>query len=125
MNNAAGGRSRMDILADLLELTRAMLQKCQDADFLIASVNRRQELMDEYDELGSKDPESAESFSLSPQAKGIAEEIISMDKTIQAALEKHRVQAKSDVAASNNRQKVLGYVSNAISSSGSYMDYRK
>ena len=125
MSEAAEGRAGLEILTDLLELTRSMLLKRQDANFLLESVDQRRLFMDEYDAFALQHPQEAVRIASAPETKAVLEDIISMDVSIRKALEQHKADAKADVANSTSQQKVLGYVANAISSTGSYMDYKK
>lgn len=117
--------SRVVIMEELLDLTKEMLLKEEDEEFLIESVDKRQILMDEYDLVDARDdiPE------LSPQElqriSGIAQEIIKLDVQISNALERHKAKSKEELTASNSKQRILGYVNQALSASGSYMDFRK
>lgn len=124
MNNAVNLRSKLEIVTEMLELTRRMLEKREDADFLIESIDKRQEFMDEYDQLtvsAGGDLTAKEQDEI----KRMIQEIIILDKTVNSALNRHMIVSKDALANSNNQKKVLAYTNSALSSSGSYMDYKK
>lgn len=115
-------RPRLTIARDLLDLTRRMKDNCSNADFLLESVPKRQTLMDEFDAVPDTvafpKPERTQIHELFTQAA-------QMDKTITAALEKHKTDVKDHLSSSNSQQKVLSYTKNTMSSSGSYLDIKK
>lgn len=125
MNDAHHARGKLAIVADLFEITRRMTEQIENADFLIFSVEKRQDYINEFDMLGNNPVEE----ELSPQDEveigKMIQEMIGMDVTLTKALEGHKTEAKAALATSNNQKKVLGYMNQAISSSGSYMDYKK
>lgn len=119
----APGRGRLEIMRELLAVTTEMIQKPDDVEFLLSSVDRRQALIEEF-ELEQKRNASLAPADLA-EAKRLAQEVVALDKDIAVTLEAHRDTAKTDLTASNHHQRVLGYVNKALSSSGSYMDYKK
>lgn len=124
MSESTDTRSKLAIIKELHALTKGMVARKNDADYLILSVEQRQDLMDEYDLLDNSGGEG-ESPDDPAEIKRLIQEIIGMDSTISAALEQHKIESKSDLANSNTQQKILGYTNQAMSTSGSYMDYRK
>lgn len=118
-------RSRLMIMRELLALTKEMDARAADEDFLIGGVQKRQNLIEEYDSVREDGAIPPIEPGERAEIKKIAGEIVEMDARISEALQKHKAQAKSDLTQSNNQQKVLGYVNQALSSSGSYMDYKK
>lgn len=123
MSSAVSTRGRVEVITELYELTKEMERRKDDADFLIASVEKRQGLMDEYDLLRQNTDDPGEEAKA--EMGRMVKEVIGMDTAITAALEGHKKASKADLTASNRQQKVLGYVNQALSSSGSYMDYKK
>lgn len=124
MSKPSVKRGRMRIITELYELTKEMEQRRDDADFLILSVEKRQDLMDEYDILRLQNSDELDERA-EEELKRMVKEVIHMDAAIAAALEEHRRVSKKELAASNSQQKLMGYMSGAISASGSYMDYKK
>ena len=113
--------SARELTEELLNLTRQMALKTDDVDFLLQGVDRRQALMDEFDKTTADDAECRKNAEL----RRMVDEIISLDKVIGEALIGHREHTKQDVSASNQQKRILSYTNQAISSSGSYMDYKK
>lgn len=116
--------NKLEIITTLYHLTCEMSERCNDADFLIQAVDKRQELMDCYNNITADEIDAPTEQSLL-EIKRMVREIIRMDVTISATLEKHKSQAKGSLASSTNQNRMLGYVNQAVSSSGSYMDYKK
>lgn len=121
MNHAAACRSKIEIMSQLHNLTKEMVDKKDDADFLIASVEKRQDLMTEYDQVVAM---KLEDGSDADAIKRLVKDVIKMDQGIAVALTRHRDQSKQELSRSNNQQKVLSYTNQAMSTSGSYMDFR-
>ena len=115
------GRSAKELIEELLGLTRQMALKTGDVDFLLQGVDKRQTLMDELDKTTAGNPDSRKT----PELRRMVDEIISLDKLITDAMINHREDAKKEVSASNQQKRILSYTNQAISSSGSYMDYKK
>lgn len=115
-------RRRLDILKELLALTKKMASKRSDADFLLASVLRRQALMLEYDQVKVGLPPLSPSES--DEALHIAQEIMTLDKIINATLEGHRNETMAELKKHNPSQKLLGY-QQAQPASGNHFDLRK
>jgi len=108
----------------LLRLTHQMVDQIHDADFLLKGVDERQALMDACDEWGRENPEERQALERDPDSRQMVDQILSMDQTIVKALEGFKKEVQKDVSASTAQQKVMGYLGNAISSSGSYMDVK-
>lgn len=117
-------RNRLDIINELHNITKQMVNRRNDADFLIESVDRRQALMDEYDSTQQRKDDPT-SYEEQLEIRRVVKEIIKLDNIIADALDGHTKEAKKDLADSNKQQQVLQYTNQAMSASGSYMDYRK
>ena len=123
MNQSPDTRTKMELANEMLALTKRMAQNLKDAEFLVDGVEKRQALMDAFDRI-TQEQESA--APPNPQMlRTIFTEIQRLDTAITASLLQHREQAKARLANSNQQNKVLAYTNNAMSASGSYMDYRK
>lgn len=125
MNQQNHPRSRLDFLKQILDLTNRMTPQKDNVDFLLQTIDQRQELMDEYDrrqKQGDFPPKTPEEKA---QLQAVAREILELDKALATTLNAHKEEAKEQLSASNSQKKVLGYINQAISSSGSYMDYKK
>lgn len=126
MSGAVKDRNGLEIITEMLALTREMSYKTDDADFLLASIERREQLMQEYDAVTSATLYAKEDAGRDkPEIKHMIDEIIELDKTINASLLSMRNEAKQQVTSSNIQKKVLNYTNQAISSSGSYMDFKQ
>ena len=112
------------LMEELLQLTTTMVQQAGDADFLIEGVEKRQAIMDAYDEWAKQSPESHAALEKEPDTLKTVEQILSMDRVIVAALSAFKLEVQKDMTASKAQKKVMGYLGNAISSSGSYMDVK-
>lgn len=119
-------RTKLAIITELHELTKMMFDNCEESDFLILSVEKRQDLMDEYDalDLYHRD-QAAPTENEQKKIKELAQETIKLDSTINDALNKHKIASKESLATNTAKQKIMGYTNQALSSSGSYMDYKK
>lgn len=113
------------IFADLLALTNRMVEQRHDADFLIGGVDKREILLEEYRAWADANPDSKAQYEQDSETRQMLEKILAMDKVITKALSDLKVEAQKEVAQSNAQQKMIGYISGNISSSGSYMDYKK
>ena len=118
-------RSAAELIDELYRITVEMTCKLDDADHLVESIDKRQELMDEY----SRRRENGEvSFATEAEQKrvaGVIAQISEMDKDIYSALEKLRDETKEKLGAAQSNRKVLGYTDSAMSGPGSYMDIKK
>lgn len=125
MSNPVKERSGLAIITALLELTRKMAAS-DDADFLVSSVGKRELLMGEYDRLKASSPYAAEAIEKDkPEISRMIAEIIELDKQINKTLNAFYTMSKHELEGSNTNRKILNYTNNAISASGSYMDYKK
>lgn len=125
MSKTVNERSGLAVISDLLDLTRRMAES-EDADFLVDSVERRDKLMDEYDRLKVSSPYAAEAIEKDkPEISRMIAEIIELDKRINQSLNALYTATKHDLEGANAGRKILNYTNNAISASGSYMDYKK
>ena len=118
-------RNGSAIVAELLTLTTRMLEQRHDADFLIEGVEQRQALIDEYDAWSEANEAEKNAFERQPEAKSMVEKILGMDQVINKSLSDFKAEAQQNVRNSNAQQKVIGYLGNAVSASGSYMDFKK
>lgn len=120
--NAARG---LEIITELLDVTRKMVRS-EDADLLADAIDRRGELMAEYDALKASSAEAAAAIEKDkPLISKMINEIIELDKKIDKSLSSMYREAKSDLQNSNKNKKILNYTNQAISPSGSYMDYKE
>jgi phage host-nuclease inhibitor protein Gam len=118
-------RSGLTIVEELLAVTRRMAES-DDLDLIVASIDRRGELMDEYDKLKASNRYFAETAERSrPQIKKLVAEIMKLDETINKRLVEFRENNKQDLQGSVAKNRVLKYTNSAISSAGSYMDVKK
>lgn len=108
-----------DIIKLIYEITCEMNKKCDDAEFLMAGIEKRQSLMDEYDIYKQLHPENNRE-----KLKEMVKEIIIMDKKISASLEAHRKDVKEKLTESKNKNKVLGYFTSTVVS-GRVMDFKQ
>lgn len=126
MSESAAERSGLEIISELLSLTRLMVAKIDNSDFLVSSVDERGRLLEEYGYLkNSSASAKAEIEKDKPKIDKMISEITNFDKQINAALIAFRDEAKRDLQNSNTQKKVLNYTNNTISSSGSYLDIKK
>lgn len=124
MSNVRSKRSILAVMTEILTLTRKMAAS-RDADFLVSAIDDRERLIDEYKHLKA-DPGAADAFERDkPEIDKMTGEIAELNKTIGATLNSLLAEAKLELESSVSRNKVLNYTNNAISSSGSYMDYKK
>lgn len=115
----------LDIITELLELTRKMANS-GDADFLIEAIDRRGELMSEYDALKASNPKAfAVTEASEPEISEMINEIIELDKKINKSLFSMYHEAKTGLQSSTKSNKILNYTNQAISASGSYMDFKE
>lgn len=114
--------SGLDIMRELLKITREM-SGSEDTDFLIASLDRRDRLMQEYDSIKAASPESIEKDR--KEIDLVKFEIMQFDKEVGKTFHKLQSQVKEDLKNNNSQKKVMGYTNQAMSASGSYMDFKK
>ena len=113
------------VIDDIYLLTVEMTCQLEDAEFLLEHIESRQALMDEIDRLRAEPEPLYASQQEKELSEGFIAQIIEMDRAVLNALEKHRDEAKANLAASKSTNRVLGYTNSAIAGSGSYMDYKK
>jgi hypothetical protein len=113
------------ILDDLHILTTRMVEQRHDADFLIDGIERRQTLIDEYEDWAEVHPQEREGYERTDKAKKLVEKILGMDQIISKTLSEFKAAAQQSVQSANTQQKVISYLNGSISSSGSYMDVKK
>jgi len=118
---AKGGET---FIQELYLLTARMLEQRHDADFLIEGIEGRQKLMDAYEKWAQQNPGLHAAIEKDANTRQTVDKILSMDQVIVKALEEFKQEVQKDASASKAQQKVMGYLSNAISSSGSYMDVK-
>lgn len=114
--------SGLDIMRELLNITREMAGS-EDTSFLIASLDRRDRLMEEYDRVKAASPESIEKDR--KEIDRVKSEIARFDSEVGKTFHKLQSQVKEDLKNNNAQKKVMGYTSQAMSASGSYMDFKK
>lgn len=117
-------RGRLQVMQELLIITKEMVRLRDDPEFLIQSVDKRQELIDEFEAMRAQDASPLSDEDLA-ETKRLAQEIAGMDGVITAALEGHRNLAKEKLVANANHRKVVSYLNKTVSSSGNYMDFKK
>ena len=113
------------IIDEMYRITVEMTCKLDDADYLTEGIDRRQELMDEYDRRRENGEVLFATRQEQEQSANAVAQITQMDKTIYSAIEKLRDEAKGNLSASQSNRKVLGYTNQAMSGTGSYMDIKK
>ncbi|MDR2932631.1 MAG: flagellar protein FliT [Oscillospiraceae bacterium] len=118
--NAAEERTGIMIITDLYNLTNSMVRQIGDSDYLVECVDKRQKLMDEYDAYKALHPD--EDIT---EIKKVVKDILVMDQRINASLNTHKREVKEKLSGAQTQQKAMGYASNYMSSSGSYMNYKK
>ncbi len=117
---------RVAIMRELLELTNQMLSNRGNVEAIIIAIEQRQALIEEYDLIKSVEGyETPLSEVEAAEIKSIARQILDKDKVVNELLAQYHKEAKQDVSSTARQQKVLGYVSNTIASSGSFMDFKK
>jgi len=121
MSGAHGSRSRVTIMTELKDVTDRMLHNRSSFDIMLRGVEERQGLMEEFDMLSADDLSEDDRRTI----KSLAKEILQKDSILNAALETLRAESKQNLAENQAKQRVLGYTNNAMSASGSYMDYKK
>ena len=124
MTTNSGQKDGLALMEELYLLTNQMVEQRHDADFLLEGVEKRQELMDAYDRWAQLAPTDRTAFEKDPKARQTVDKILSMDQVIVKALEQLKLDVQKDSSAAKAQQKVIGYLGNAISSSGSYMDVK-
>lgn len=115
----------LEIIVELLNLTRKM-SKSEDADFLVDAIDKRGELMAEYDALKTSSSDAAALIEKNkPKISEAINEIMELDKKINKSLFSMYHESKTDLQNSTRNNKILNYTNQAISSSGSYMDFKE
>ena len=118
-------RSGLSIVEELLTLTRRMAES-DDLDFIVEAIDRRGELMEEYDRLKTANRYFAEAAErCRPQIKNLVGEIMKLDDVINKKLVEFRETTKQELQGSVAKNRVLKYTNSAISSRGSYLDVKK
>lgn len=119
-----GGKERgcLEIMNELLAITREMAGT-EDVDILFASIDRRGLLIEEYEQVKAASPNAEEKNR--QEIGRVKAEIAKLNKEVDKTLQKLYAQAKDDLKNSNAQNKVLGYTNQAMSSAGSYMDFKK
>lgn len=118
------GKDGAAIMLEIHGLTREMVDACADADFLLSGVQDRQEMMDVYDAWANENPQTHAEFVSDVKIRQMVDEVLSMDRLIVEALEGFKREIEKDSTATKAQNKVMGYLGNAISASGSYMDVK-
>jgi hypothetical protein len=118
-------RTAAEIVDELYRITVEMTCKPGDADFLIESIDKRQELMDEYDRRRNSGEVMFATKQEQEQSAGTIAKIAELDKSVFGALEKLRDETKQKLKTSQANRKVLGYTDSAMSGPGSYMNIKK
>ena len=124
MSKQLTGKDGPALMRELLELTAAMVERLADADFLVEGVEKRQAIMDAYDEWAALNPDTHATLEQDPCTLKTISEILAMDKAIVGALGGFKAAAQREMTSSKTQQKVMGYLGSATSSSGSYMDVK-
>ncbi|WRS26344.1 hypothetical protein U6B65_08255 [Oscillospiraceae bacterium MB08-C2-2] len=119
-------RNKSVIVQNMFDLTCEMIGHLEDYEFLVDAIDRRQVLMDEFDRVkNSPDFLSGMDGTRTAEVSNMLSNMRDMDKTVIQALSRILLEAKKELAANNNQQKVMGYMNNMVSSSGSYMNYSR
>ncbi len=117
--------SGLAIITELLSLTKKMVQS-DDLDFLVESIEKREQLMAEYDALKASSPAAADAIKQDkPQISKMMSEMIQLDKKINRVIDRLYDEAKKEVQGSVQNNKVLKYTNQAISGTGSYFDIKE
>lgn len=124
MSDSVKERGGLEIISEILSLTRRMISKIDDPDFLVESIEKRELLMGEYDRVKVNPSAQAAIERDKPEIKTIIAEIVELDKKIEKALNVFRNEVKQEVESANMQKRVLGYTNKAISDSGSYLDLK-
>jgi esterase/lipase superfamily enzyme len=117
---ASGGRSARAIIGDLHTLTKAMVGRLDDPDYLVESVEKREALMEEFDACIMAHPD----VDKSAFARQISE-ILAMDERINASLKYLKNATKSKLNETKRRQQAAAYTATQRHSSGTFMNYAK
>lgn len=115
-------RGCLEIMNELLVITREMAGT-EDVDILVASIDRRGLLIEEYEQAKAASPEAEGKHR--QEIGRVKAEIAKLNKEVNKTLQKLYSQAKENLKSSNAQKKVLGYTNQAMSASGSYMDFKK
>jgi len=110
-------RDAAAIIGELFTLTKSMTARLDDPDYLIECVDRRQELMDEYDAFAKAFPEKADREKL----RGVVSEIVVMDRKINSALEKQRQQTRQQLTEIRSQQNAAQKKADSPAPAGSFM----
>jgi len=125
MNKAAfPKRGLMDIMSDMLAFTHEMILQKNDSDIVIGIIEKRSLLIDEFDALRKNAPD-AELLRIKPELRRMANEMLKMDIEIIETLESMKESAKQNLKDSTQQNKILKYANKAVSSSGSYIDFKE
>jgi len=124
MTQSDAPRDGRALIQELFLLTDSMVGQIHDADCLLKGVEDRQRVMDEYDNWVKLNPEAHTALTTDPEIRKTVDKILSHDSAIVKAMENFKQDVQKEVSSTSAQQKVMGYMSNAISSSGSYMDMK-
>jgi esterase/lipase superfamily enzyme len=117
---ASGGRSARTIIDDLHTLTKAMVGRLDDPDYLVECVEKREALMNEFDACVLAHPDvDKRAF-----ARQIGE-ILALDERITPSLKQLRNTAKSKLGETKRRQQAAAYTASQRRSAGTFMNYAK
>lgn len=118
-------RNRLALLTEFLQLTRSMVAQRDQEDMLLAGMEQRQSLMEAYQTIQAQGGFAPMSSDEKETLTQLAKEIATLDQIIAPVLEDLHRQAKAQLSSSNHQQKILGYVNQSLSPSGSYLDLKK
>ena len=117
-------RSLTDIMSDMLAFTHEMISQKDDYDVVMGIIEKRSLLIDEFDALRKKVPDG-EFDRVTPEIRRMANEMLEMDVEVGKTLESMKEGAKQDLKDSTQQNKILNYANKAVSSSGSYIDFKE
>jgi len=117
-------RGLQDIMSDMLAFTQEMVSQKDNAELVMDMIEKRGVLIHKFDAL-MKDTPADEFERLKPGLRRMAQQMLEMDSEIMVSLQAIKESAKQDLKDSAQQNKVMNYASKAISSSGSYIDYKE
>jgi hypothetical protein len=123
--NGKNERTGVIIVEELLFISRKMAES-EDLDYIVDAIDRRSALMAEYDRLKANNSYFAEGLEKNrARIKKMVDEIISLDSVTNRTLMELREDVKKHLEGATAKRRVLQYTNSAISTAGSYMDFKK
>ena len=127
-------RKKHDLLLSVLELTGLQFELIQkdDTDSLLSNISKRQNLIDELDEIQAELPDretlaqNGECMTLIATVNGILKKIQEQDRKNEQAALARMEQLRGEMRKMNGQRRTLGYEAGASADlSGTYIDKEK